>query len=141
MQTPQIGADARVMYPHLARGSGYRSMLVAPLLRGDHAIGAITVLRHGVHEFSAHEEELLVALASQAAIALEHARLYTELETMPIGVLVLDGQLNVVRINPAGARALACASDAHGPLAQFLPHDKGAAVLEFLAAAFKGRRG
>ena len=163
MQSPDLWADARVMYPHLARGSGFRSMLVAPLIRGEHAIGAISVLRHDVHEFSAHEEELLVALASQAAIALEHARLYTELEgmvadrtreldaqkrfvevvleTMPIGVLVLDGHLNVVRINRAGARALACASDAHGPLAQFLPHDTGAPVLEFLGAAFNSRRG
>jgi two-component system NtrC family sensor kinase len=163
MQSPDIWADTRAMYQHLVRGSGFRSMLVAPLLRGDHAIGAISVLRHDVHEFSAHEEELLVALASQAAIALEHARLYTELEemvadrtreldaqkrfvevvleTMPIGVLVLDDLLNVVRINRAGARALACASDAHGPLAQFLPHDKGAAVLGFLGAAFNSRRG
>src|SRR5206468_3221098 len=146
-----------------ADGSGFRSMLVAPLIRGEHAIGAISVLRHDVHEFSAHEEELLVALASQAAIALEHARLYTELEgmvadrtreldaqkrfvevvleTMPIGVLVLDGHLNVVRINRAGARALACASDAHGPLARFLPGDTGAPVLEFLGAAFNSRRG
>src|SRR5262249_22564078 len=101
--------------------------------------------------------------ASGGALGRDPARLYSELEemvadrtreldaqkrfvevvleTMPIGVLVLDGQLNVVRINPAGARALACASDAHGPLAQFLPHDKGAAVLEFLGAAFKSRRG
>jgi len=163
MQSPDLWADTRAMYQHLVRGSGFRSMLVAPLLRGDHAIGVITVLRHDVHEFSAHEEELLVALASQAAIALEHARLYTELEemvadrtreldaqkrfvevvleTMPIGVLVVDDLLNVVRINRAGARALACASDAHGPLAQFLPHDKGAAVLGFLGAAFNSRRG
>ena len=163
MQSPDLWADTRAMYPHLARGSGFRSMLVAPLIRGEHAIGAISVLRHDVHEFSAHEEELLVALASQAAIALEHARLYTELEgmvadrtreldaqkrfvevvleTMPIGVLVLDAHLNVVRINRAGARALACASDAHGPLAQFLPHDTGAPVLEFLGAAFNSRRG
>jgi signal transduction histidine kinase len=163
MQSPDIWADTRAMYQHLVRGSGFRSMLVAPLLRGDHAIGAISVLRHDVHEFSAHEEELLVALASQAAIALEHARLYTELEgmvadrtreldaqkrfvevvleTMPIGVLVLDDLLNVVRINRAGARALACASDAHGPLAQFLPRDKGEVVLGFLGAAFNSRRG
>jgi two-component system, NtrC family, sensor kinase len=163
MQSPDIWADTRAKYQHLVRGSGFRSMLVAPLIRGDHAIGVISVLRHDVHEFSAHEEELLVALASQAAIALEHARLYTELEemvadrtreldaqkrfvevvleTMPIGVLVLDDHLNVVRINRAGARALACASDAHGPLAQFLPHDKGVAALEFLGAAFNSRRG
>jgi two-component system, NtrC family, sensor kinase len=163
MQSPDMWADTRAKYQYLVRGSGFRSMLVAPLLRGEHAIGAISVLRRDVHEFSAHEEELLVALASQAAIALEHARLYTELEgmvadrtreldaqrrfvevvleTMPIGVLVLDGHLNVVRVNRAGARALACASDAHGPLAQFLPHDTGAPVLEFLGAAFDSRRG
>src|SRR6266850_1122549 len=124
MQSPDLWTDTRAMYQHLVRGSGFRSMLVAPLIRGEHAIGAITVLRHDVHEFSAHEEELLVALA-----------------TMPIGVLVLDSHLNVVRINRAGARALACASDAHGPLAQFLPHDTGEPVLEFLGAAFNSRRG
>ena len=50
--------------------------MAAPLRVGDRAIGAISVFRRDVHQFSAAEEELLVALADQAAIALEHARLY-----------------------------------------------------------------
>jgi signal transduction histidine kinase len=162
LQSRDLWSDARAWNPDLVRNSGYRSMLVAPLLMGEQAIGAISVLRHDVHDFSVHEEELLVALADQAAIALEHARLYSELEvmvadrtreldtqkrfvevvleTLPLGVFVLDADLNVVRVNRAGARALACGSDAHGPLAQFLPRDKGALVLEFLGEAFSSRR-
>ena len=79
-----------------------------------------------MHRFSTAEEELLLALADQAAIALEHARLYAEqervvaertreldaqkrfvevvLETMPLGVFVLD----------AGARAW-CGPTARAP--------------------------
>jgi signal transduction histidine kinase len=163
MQSRDLWADARAKFSRLARTSGFRSMLVAPLLIGERAIGAISVLRQDVHEFSAHEEDLLVALADQAAIALEHARLYTELEgmvadrtreldtqkrfvevvleTLPLGVFVLDGALNVVRANRAGTRVLACASaDAHGPLGSLLPRDKGVLVLEFLREAFRSRR-
>ena len=164
MQSRDLWTDARASarYQQLSRNSGFRSMLVAPLLMGDHAIGAITVLRHDVHDFSVREEELLVALADQAAIALEHARLYSELEvmvadrtreldtqkrfvevvleTLPLGVFVLDADLNVVRVNRTGARAMACGSDARGPFAQFLPRDKGALVLEFLREAFSSRR-
>ena len=162
MQSRDLWADARAKYPQFARTSGFRSMLVAPLLIGDHAIGAISVLRHDVHGFSAHEEELLVALADQAAIALEHARLYTELEgmvadrtreldtqkrfvevvleTLPLGVFVLDADLNVVRVNRAGARALACDPDARGPLARFLPGDRAPLVQGFLREAFHSRR-
>src|SRR5439155_1584489 len=115
-----------------------------------------------VHEFSTHEEELLVALADQAAIALEHARLYTELEemvadrtreldtqkrfvevvleTLPLGVLVLDADLGVVRVNRAGAEALACDPRVRGPLVRLLPDDKAELVRAFLREAFHTRR-
>src|SRR5262249_56338368 len=82
VQSSDLWADAHGRYRHLARGAGFRSMLVVPLCVGERAIGAISVLRRDTHEFSSHEEELLVALADQAAIALDHARLYTELEAM-----------------------------------------------------------
>jgi two-component system, NtrC family, sensor kinase len=163
IRSPDLWADTRAQFSSIARTSGFRSMLVAPLLIGDRAIGAISVLRQDVHEFSAHDEDLLVALADQAAIALEHARLYTELEgmvadrtreldtqkrfvevvleTLPLGVFVLDADLNVVRVNRAGTRVLACAAaDAHGPIAPLLPRDKGALVVEFLREAFRSRR-
>ena len=125
---PICRRDPRVRYPHLSRGSGFRSMLAAPLRVGDRAVGSISVFRRETHRFSAAEEELLLALADQAAIALEHARLYTEqervvaertreldaqkrfvevvLETIPLGVFVLDTGFGVVRANAAGARVL-----------------------------------
>ena len=134
LQSSDLWADDRNRYPDLARKGGFRAMLVVPLCIGERAIGAISVLRRDVHEFSAHEEELLVALADQAAIALEHARLYTELEgvvadrtreldaqkrfvevvleTLPLGVFVLDADLNVVRVNrPAPASSTRCHGD------------------------------
>jgi signal transduction histidine kinase/putative methionine-R-sulfoxide reductase with GAF domain len=162
MQSRDLWSDSRGKYPHLARRGGFRSMLAVPLCVGERAIGAISVLRRDVHEFSAHEEELLVALADQAAIALEHARLYTELEamvadrtreldsqkrfvevvleTLPLGVFVLDTDLNVVRVNSAGGRALACEAGSRGPLVRFLPADKAAPVQALLREAFRTRR-
>jgi two-component system NtrC family sensor kinase len=162
MQSRDLWSDERGGYPQLSRSTGFRSMLVVPLLVGDRAIGAISVLRRDVHDFTAHEEELLVALADQAAIALEHARLYTELEgmvaertreldtqkrfvevaleTLPLGLFVLDANLDIVRVNRAGARALACAPDVRGPLARLLPDDKKAIVEAFLGEAFRDRK-
>ena len=162
MQSPDLWSDPRHKYPHLARTGGFRSMLSVPLLIGEKAIGGISVLRRDIHEFSAHEEELLVALADQAAIALDHARLYTELEamvadrtreldtqkrfvevvleTLPLGVFVLDTDLNMVRVNPAGGRALACDASVRGPLVHLLPADKAAPVQALVRDAFRSRR-
>ena len=162
VQSSDLSSDAHGQYRHLARGAGFRSMLVVPLCVGERAIGAISVLRRDTHEFSAHEEELLVALADQASIALDHARLYTELEamvadrtreldtqkrfvevileTLPLGVFVLDSDLNVVRANPAGGRALACDAGVRGPLARLLPSAKAAPVETLLRDAFRTQR-
>jgi len=162
MQSPDLWSDPRQKYPHLTRTGGFRSMLSVPLLIGEKAIGGISVLRRDIHEFSAHEEELLVALADQAAIALDHARLYTELEamvadrtreldtqkrfvevvleTLPLGVLVLDADLSVVRVNSAGGRALACDPGVRAPLARLLAADKAAPIQTLLRDAFRTRR-
>jgi signal transduction histidine kinase/putative methionine-R-sulfoxide reductase with GAF domain len=162
MQSRDLWSDSRGRYPHLARSAGYRAMLVVPLVVGERTIGALSVLRRDVHEFSAHEEELLVALADQASIALEHARLYTELEgmvadrtreldtqkrfvevvleTLPLGVFVLDTELNVVRVNSAGGRALACDPNIRGPVSRLLPPDQAKVVQALLREAFGSRR-
>lgn len=50
--------------------------VAAPLLVGDRAIGAVLVYGNPTRDFNAHEEELLEALASHAAVAVENARLY-----------------------------------------------------------------
>jgi two-component system, NtrC family, sensor kinase len=163
VQSRDLYDDPRVRYPQLPRASGLRSMLVAPLRVGDRAIGALSVFRRDVHTFSASEEELLLALADQAAIALEHARLYTALEgmvaertreldaqkrfvevvleTLPLGVFVLDVGLRIVQANREGGRAL---GGDPGPGAAF-PALFGAgtapAVEAFLREAFEARRG
>jgi two-component system NtrC family sensor kinase len=160
VQSADAYTDDRVRYPELPRQSGFRSMLAAPLQVGERAIGAIIVLRHDVHRFSPAEEELLVALAGQAAIALEHARLYSELEamvaertreldtqkrfvevvleTLPLGVFVLDADLETVRANREGARVLASAPGLGEPFVRLLPADKAESVRAFLRRALDG---
>ena len=80
MQSADLYRDPRVRYPQCA-GERLRSMLAAPLIVGEQAIGALTVLRTDVHHFSAEEESLVSAFADQAAMALEHARLFSSVRT------------------------------------------------------------
>ena len=58
--------------------SGYRSVLVVPLLRGERVIGTMSVVRSRPLEFSRREVELVTTFASHSAIALDHARLFQE---------------------------------------------------------------
>lgn len=161
VQSADLFSDPRVRFPDLPRASGLRSMLAAPLRVGDRARGAIVVFRRDVHHFSPAEEELLLALADQAAIALEHAHLYGELETMvqartreldrqrrfvevvlealPLGVFVLDEGLRVVRANPEGARVLACEAGTRSAFPSMLPVEAAGEVERFLRRAFATR--
>src|SRR6266542_1433486 len=68
VQSSDLDHDPRhhVRYRQLPAGSGLRSMLAAPLVVGDEAIGALTVLRGDVHHFTADEESLVSAFADQA---------------------------------------------------------------------------
>src|SRR2546425_4887444 len=57
---------------------GYRTVLGVPLLRGHTVIGVLSLIRPDVRPFSDHEIGLVRAFASQAAIAIDNARLSTE---------------------------------------------------------------
>jgi signal transduction histidine kinase len=59
---------------------GYRSMVVVPLLRDDEAVGTIGVTRREPGGFTDDEIALLQTFADQAVIAIENARLLTELQ-------------------------------------------------------------
>ena len=63
-----IGAD-------LAEEQGLRSMACVPLIVRDKAIGVMTCYTGSEHQFSKVELSALEALAKQAAIAIEHAKL------------------------------------------------------------------
>ncbi len=79
VQSPDVYRDPRARFPQLH--SDLRSMLAAPLVVGDQAIGALTVLRRDVHRFTPQEEALACAFADQAATALERARLFSSVRT------------------------------------------------------------
>jgi signal transduction histidine kinase len=65
--------------PMLAR-LGYRSVLAAPLLREQRILGALTVWRKEVGNFSPEIVNLLQTFATQSALAIQNARLFREIE-------------------------------------------------------------
>jgi len=60
--------------------SGYRSVLVVPLLREDHLLGALGVNRSRQGAFDPEVVALLKTFATQSALAIQNARLYREIE-------------------------------------------------------------
>jgi two-component system NtrC family sensor kinase len=78
-------ADAREAPEHLMPGrdnflaSGQRAITVMPMMRGETAIGAISVIHHKPRQLSDKQRELLRIFAAQAVIAIENTRLFNEL--------------------------------------------------------------
>ncbi|HMD82424.1 MAG TPA: ATP-binding protein, partial [Anaerolineales bacterium] len=66
----------------LQKRLGHRTALASPLLREGNAIGAIVIRRNEVHPFSRKQISLLETFASQAAIAIENVRLFTETQRL-----------------------------------------------------------
>src|SRR5258708_4158645 len=93
-----------------------RSFLGAPLLDRDREVRGGLLLGHSEPgRFTAEDEELLVGLAAQAAVALENARLYRTaqmraqqldaiFESIADGVTLVDHQGNILRENSSARR-------------------------------------
>ncbi len=62
----------------VGRVGGDCAVAVVPLLKDGHGLGAITVVRLRIGEFSAKEKSLLEMFAGQAVVALDNARLFNE---------------------------------------------------------------
>jgi two-component system NtrC family sensor kinase len=167
VQSPDVFRDPRAQYPQLHASGALRSMLAAPLIVGDQAIGALTVLRRDVHRFTPEEESLASAFAAQAAMALERARLFSSvrtyseqleemvaartreldaqkrfvevvLEALPLGLFVLDTEFRVVSGNREGAELLPIEAATGGSLLALLPDRQAARIRQFLADVLAG---
>ena len=78
-----IAAEADTEFPvskELGRQFGYRSFVCAPMIHQGVSIGSITLCRTEIRPFTEQQIALLETFADQAVIAIENARLFSELE-------------------------------------------------------------
>ncbi|MGB8646166.1 MAG: GAF domain-containing protein [Anaerolineae bacterium] len=109
--------DPRSM--HLA-GTSYNEegekLMVAPLMAGVQRVGAMAIWRGNRDRiFTPDELEFLIGLSRQAAIAIQNARLFNEIQqqreyfesvvqTSPVAIVLVDPYQNVVSWNPAAEK-------------------------------------
>jgi GAF domain-containing protein len=87
------------------REKSVRSLLSAPLKRGDLTVGFVTVLSRRPHAFSEDHEVILLSIADILGLALEHERLWnldlarrTRLEHVDAVMPIIANALNVGEI-------------------------------------------
>jgi class 3 adenylate cyclase/putative methionine-R-sulfoxide reductase with GAF domain len=90
---PDVLADAEYSATSLREAAGYRTVLGVPLLRAGAVIGVFALTRQEVSPFSEKQIELVTTFADQAVIAIENARLLSELRERTEEVLSLNQQL------------------------------------------------
>jgi signal transduction histidine kinase len=107
--------DLRVPQP--VNGEPVVSVLAAPLVVRGKPIGTLEIYGRTRKSWSDDQVALAESLAAQAAISLENAELFTEIEserarlravldTVPFGVAICDNHCRQLVINPAGAAQL-----------------------------------
>ena len=81
---PIQAPDLHERSPSVARDillqAGYRAWLVVPLLAADRIVGALIVRRKAPGEFRKSTIELLQTFAAQSVLAIQNARLFSEIE-------------------------------------------------------------
>lgn len=75
-------------YPQYAMQKGLRSLVTVPLVQKDKTIGVLSVYNTKAGNYTSEDAKLLAMFASQAAIAIENARLFEQAQT---------GYLNTIR--------------------------------------------
>jgi len=87
----------KTIFYKLVKQNELRSLLAVPLIERDNVIGTLTIISRKTGAFTRNDEEELSLFASQAAVAIENARLFQEtkanyLNTMRLLASVIDAK-------------------------------------------------
>jgi GAF domain-containing protein len=100
--------SARDEYPEAAflaqRGTGFRTLLVVPLVRNDVAVGLIAVRREEKRPFSDQQIGLLQTFADQAVIAIQNVRLFNETKEALEQQTAISEVLRVISNSPTDVK-------------------------------------
>ena len=80
IQVPDIRNEPTSPVNEIILREGYRGILVVPLLRPDHIVGALVVRRKTPGEFAKSTIDLLQTFADQSVVAIQNARLFESVE-------------------------------------------------------------
>jgi two-component system, NtrC family, sensor kinase len=80
IQVPDIRNEPSSPINEIIVREGYRGILVIPLLRPDHIVGALVVRRKTPGEFANSTIDLLQTFADQSVVAIQNARLFESVE-------------------------------------------------------------
>jgi signal transduction histidine kinase len=80
IQVPDIQNEPPSPVNDINLHAGYRAVLIIPLLRPDHIVGALVVRRKSPGEFPQSTIDLLETFADQSVVAIQNARLFSEIE-------------------------------------------------------------
>jgi GAF domain-containing protein len=80
VHVPDVLADPEYTWSKAQKIGGYRAALGAPLLREGNVVGVFFVANREVKPFSPKQIELVTTFADQAVIAIENARLFSEVQ-------------------------------------------------------------
>src|SRR5262244_2466636 len=80
MQAPDLREESPSMARDIMLQAGYLARLAVPLLAADRIVGALVVRRKAPGEFRKNTIELLQTFAAQSVLAIQNARLFSEIE-------------------------------------------------------------
>lgn len=113
--------DPRSVNVEWMRQEGYVSLVGLPLLVGERFAGVLSLLTRHLHRFSQEELEILTSFGTQAAIAIENARLYGELRQALADVEASQQRIiEIERLRALGEMAGGVAHDFNNTLAVIL---------------------